>query len=175
LVVRRAIIFIAVVTAWVLLSALAYAAPAPAATPEVVGFSGYAPGTIVVKTSERKLYFVLGPGRALRFPVGVGRRGKTWTGRAFIDGKYVHPAWQAPPELWGHRSGTPPIIAGGAPNNPMGEAALTLRRGEYAIHGTNNPASIGGFVSSGCIRMSNSDIRALYRLVQVGTPVVVER
>ena len=170
LVLRRAIIFIAVVTAWVLLSALAYAA-----TPEIVGFSGYAPGTIVVKTSERKLYFVIEPGRALRFPVGVGRRGKAWTGRAFIDGKRVQPAWQAPPELWGNRPGTPPIIAGGAPNNPMGEAALTMRGGEYAIHGTNNPASIGGFVSSGCIRMYNRDIQELYRLVQVGTPVVVER
>ena len=69
----------------------------------------------------------------------------------------------------------PKVIPGGAPDNPMGAAALTLRGGEYAIHGTNNPRSIGGFVSHGCIRMYNSDIRELYRLVDVGTPVIVER
>jgi lipoprotein-anchoring transpeptidase ErfK/SrfK len=111
----------------------------------------------------------------MRFPVGVGRRGKTWTGHAVIDSKRVQPAWQAPPEMWAGRPGTPPVIPGGAPNNPMGEAALTMRGGEYAIHGTNNPASIGGFVSSGCIRMYNQDIRALFQMVSVGTPVVVEQ
>lgn len=162
----RTVLFVVIVLTW----ALVAAAVAHSAPREIVSFSGFAPGTIVVKTTERRLYFVLDPYRALRFPVGVGRAGKTWTGVARVEGKYVRPAWQAPPELGGG-----PVIPGGAPNNPMGEAALTLRGGEYAIHGTNRPQSIGGFVSSGCIRMHNRDIRELYQLVQVGAPVIVEQ
>lgn len=167
---KRIVLFVVIVIGGALL-----AAAARASTQDVVPFAGYQPGTIVVKTHERRLYFVIDQGRAMRFPVGVGKAGKTWTGRAMIDSKRVQPAWQAPPEIWGNRRGAPPIIPGGSPNNPMGEAALTMRGGEYAIHGTNNPASIGGFVSSGCIRMFNQDIRALYQMVSVGTPVVVEQ
>ena len=148
---------------------------ARAATRDVVAFSGFAPGTIVVKTGERRLYFVIDSYRALRFPVGVGRSGMTWTGTARVEGKYVRPAWAPPDMIRRDNPRLPPVIPGGAANNPMGEAALTLRGGEYAIHGTNRPASIGGFVSYGCIRMYNSDIRELYRLVSVGTPVVVEQ
>jgi lipoprotein-anchoring transpeptidase ErfK/SrfK len=168
LVLRRAVFFIA----FVLMFALAAAAVAHSATSErsLVAFSGFAPGTIVVKTSERSLYFVIDQQRALRFPVGVGRTGKTWTGLAQVEGKFVKPAWQAPPELGGG-----PVIPGGAANNPMGAAALTLRGGEYAIHGTNRPESIGRFASAGCIRMHNRDIVELYGLVGVGTPVLVER
>ena len=168
LVLRRAAIFVALVLAFALLAAVA--SHAATRDREVVAFSGFAPGTIVVKTGERSLYYVLDAQRALRFPVGVGRSGKTWTGTARVEGKFVRPAWQAPPELGGG-----PVIPGGTVNNPMGEAALTLRGGEYAIHGTNRPESIGGFVSSGCIRMHNRDIVELYRLVAVGTPVIVER
>ena len=145
-----------------------------AATHEVVEFSGVAPGTIVVKISERRLYFVVEPGRALRFPVGVGKAGLAWTGLARVEGKYIRPAWSAPATIRRENSRLPSVIPGGSPHNPMGEAALTLRGGEYAIHGTNRPDSIGGFVSHGCIRMYNSDILALYRMVKVGTPVVVE-
>jgi lipoprotein-anchoring transpeptidase ErfK/SrfK len=170
IVAKRTAIFVVIVLLWAVLMAAARAS-----TQDVVAFSGYRPGTIVVKTTERKLYFVIDNGRAMRFPVGVGRRGKTWTGRAVIDSKRIQPAWQAPPEIWGNRPGTPPVIPGGAPNNPMGEAALTMRGGEYAIHGTNDPRSVGGFVSSGCIRMYNRDIRALYQMVSVGTPVVIEQ
>jgi lipoprotein-anchoring transpeptidase ErfK/SrfK len=168
LLLRRAIFFVV----FVLVFALVAASMAHSATGErgVVAFSGFAPGTIVVRTSERSLYFVIDQQRALRFPVGVGRNGKTWTGIAQVEGKFVKPAWQAPPELGGG-----PVIPGGAANNPMGEAALTLRGGEYAIHGTNRPESIGRFVSAGCIRMHNRDIVELYRLVPVGTPVIVER
>jgi lipoprotein-anchoring transpeptidase ErfK/SrfK len=168
LIVRRAIFFVA----FVLMFALVAAAVAHSATSErsLVAFSGFAPGTIVVKTGERSLYFVIDQQRALRFPVGVGKAGKTWIGTAQVEGKFVKPAWQAPPELGGG-----PVIPGGSANNPMGAAALTLRGGEYAIHGTNRPQSIGGFVSSGCIRMHNHDIVELYRLVSVGTPVIVER
>ena len=165
---KRAVFFIA----FVLVFALVAASMAHSATSErsLVAFSGFAPGTIVVKTSERSLYFVIDQQRALRFPVGVGRTGKTWTGLAQVEGKFVKPAWQAPPELGGG-----PVIPGGAANNPMGAAALTLRGGEYAIHGTNRPESIGRFVSAGCIRMHNRDIVELYGLVGVGTPVLVER
>ena len=157
--------------------ALALALPdaARAATRDIVAFSGFAPGTIVVKTSERRLYFVIDNHRALRFPVGVGRAGMTWTGTARVEGKYVRPAWAPPEMIRRENPSLPEVIPGGAANNPMGEAALTLRGGEYAIHGTNRAASIGGFVSHGCIRMYNSDIRELYSLVSVGTPVIVEQ
>jgi lipoprotein-anchoring transpeptidase ErfK/SrfK len=163
--------------ALVLSAALAIALPdiSHAATRDVVAFSGFAPGTIVVKTGERRLYFVIDGYRALRFPVGVGRAGMTWTGSARVEGKFIRPAWSPPDMIRQENPGLPEVIPGGAANNPMGDAALTLRGGEYAIHGTNRPSSIGGFVSHGCIRMFNSDIRALYRLVNVGTPVVVEQ
>jgi lipoprotein-anchoring transpeptidase ErfK/SrfK len=170
LVLRRTAVFIAIVLAWALFAASA--ARSATADREVVAFSGFKPGTIVVKTNERRLYFVLNKDKALRFPVGVGKTGWRWSGRAVIEGKFVKPAWKAPPELAHGRDA--PVIPGGAPQNPMGVAALTMRNGEYAIHGTNNPGSIGGFVSHGCIRMYNSHVQELYRLVNVGTPVIVE-
>jgi lipoprotein-anchoring transpeptidase ErfK/SrfK len=150
-------------------------AAANAASRDIVSFSGFRPGTIVVKTSERRLYYVLDDYRALRFPVGVGRAGMTWTGVARVEGKYVRPAWAPPDSIRRENPRLPAVIPGGSPRNPMGDAALTLRGGEYAIHGTNRPSSIGGFVSHGCIRMYNRDIRELYALVSVGTPVIVER
>jgi lipoprotein-anchoring transpeptidase ErfK/SrfK len=173
LVLRRTALFVVIVLAWALLAA----AVAHSATldRDVVAFSGFAPGTIVVKTGERRLYYVIDEQRALRFPVGVGRSGKTWTGMARVEGKFVRPAWAPPQEIRREHPNLPEVIAGGAVNNPMGEAALTLRGGEYAIHGTNRPASVGGFVSYGCIRMYNRDIVELYRLVAIGTPVIVER
>ena len=143
---------------------------------EVVRFkAGFSPGTIVIKTSERRLYYVLGDGTAVRYPVGVGRAGQTWKGSATITGKYIKPGWRPPEVIKQAQPNLPDLIPGGSPENPMGAAALTLSEGEYAIHGTNRPSSIGGFVSYGCIRMYNSDIRALYRMVGIGTPVVVER
>ncbi len=168
---RRAELWLAVVVG----AALLLAAPANAATHDVVSFSGFSPGTIVVKTHERRLYYVLDGGRALRFPVGVGKAGMIWTGNARVEGKFVRPAWAAPASIRRENPRLPRVIPGGSPHNPMGAAALTMRGGEYAIHGTNRPELIGGFVSHGCIRMYNSDIRELYRLVDVGTPVVVER
>jgi lipoprotein-anchoring transpeptidase ErfK/SrfK len=173
LVLRRAAIFVAFVLGLALLAAAA--AHAATRDREVVAFSGFAPGTIVVKTGERSLYFVLDEQRALRFPVGVGRSGKTWTGNARVEGKFVRPAWAPPQEIRREHPNLPDVIPGGTVNNPMGEAALTLRGGEYAIHGTNRPQSIGGFVSYGCIRMYNRDIVELYRLVAVGTPVIIEQ
>jgi lipoprotein-anchoring transpeptidase ErfK/SrfK len=146
------------------------------ARPDVVGFRGdYAPGTIVVKTNERRLYLVLDPEHAVRYPVGVGKSGKQWAGTTQIDGKYLNPAWSPPAEVKRDKPNMPDVIPGGSPRNPMGVAAMTLAGGEYAIHGTNMPGSVGGFVSYGCIRMLNPDITDLYQRVSVGTTVVVTR
>ena len=140
-----------------------------------VAFTGYPVGTVVVKTSQRRLYFVVGEGRAIVYPVGVGRAGQQWAGRAVIDGKHIKPAWSPPADMRRGNSRMSTVIPGGSPRNPMGAAALTLSGGEYAIHGTNAPGSIGGFVSAGCIRMHNRDVSDLYTRVSIGTPVVVIR
>jgi lipoprotein-anchoring transpeptidase ErfK/SrfK len=132
------------------------------------------PGTIIVRTKERRLYYVTGAGQAISYPVGVGRAGKQWAGTSYISGKYSHPAWSPPAEVRRDKPYLPQVIAGGSPGNPMGVAAMTLAGGEYAIHGTNQPSSIGHFVSYGCIRMFNEDIKDLYDRVDVGTRVIVE-
>jgi len=170
-VLTRAVLFVVMITAGAMLAAVA----AHPATQNIVKISGYEPGTIVVKTGERRLLYVIDREHALRFPVGVGREGQQWLGRAKVEGKYIEPAWAPPDVIRRDHPNLPKVIPGGSPRNPMGAAALTLRGGEYAIHGTNNPGSIGGFVSYGCIRMHNRDIKALYRLVEFGTPVIVER
>ncbi|MGY2047447.1 L,D-transpeptidase [Methylobacterium sp. JK268] len=147
-----------------------------AAAREVVVFDpGVSAGSIVVHTGERRLYYVNGDGTAIRYPVAVGKLGKQWTGTATIDGKYVQPAWAPPREVKRDNPRLPDVIAGGSPHNPMGAAALTLDRGEYAIHGTNRPGSIGTFASYGCIRMYNQDVVDLFARVAVGTPVIVTR
>jgi lipoprotein-anchoring transpeptidase ErfK/SrfK len=149
----------------------------PTLAREMVQFRGdAAAGTVLIRTGERRLYYVLGDGRAIRYRVGVGRAGKQWTGRAYIDGKHLRPAWSPPPDVRRDRPRLPDVIPGGSPRNPMGAAALTLSGGgQYAIHGTNAPGTIGGFVSYGCIRMHNHDVLDLYHRVGVGTSVVVTR
>jgi lipoprotein-anchoring transpeptidase ErfK/SrfK len=155
---------------------LVAAAPQAAlANPNMVAFAGYTPGTIVVKTNERRLYLVVDGQHALSYPVGVGKAGKQWQGTSHIDGKYVKPAWSPPAEVRRDKPSLPDVIPGGTPRNPMGVAAMTLAGTEYAIHGTNMPGSIGGFVSYGCIRMYNQDITDLFDRVNVGTTVVVTR
>jgi lipoprotein-anchoring transpeptidase ErfK/SrfK len=149
-----------------LIAAAALAAPLSAQARDLVQFQGYEPGTIVVATGERQLFYVLGGGQAIRYPVGVGRAGMAWHGQAYVAKKYRRPAWTL-------RPGVTPTIPGGSPRNPMGEAAIGLDRGNYAIHGTNDPASIGGFVSHGCIRMNNADVLDLYQRVAIGTKVAV--
>ena len=126
-------------------------------------------------TQERRLYLVLGAGQAMRYVVGVGRAGRQWAGNVRIDGKHIRPTWSPPADVRRDKPTLPDVIPGGSPANPMGAAALTLSGGEYAIHGTNAPKSIGGFVSYGCIRMYNSDIADLYARVSIGTPVIVTR
>jgi lipoprotein-anchoring transpeptidase ErfK/SrfK len=149
---------------------------APADAREVVSWRGdYSPGTIVVRTSERRLYYVQSDGTAVRYTVGVGRAGKQWSGTTRIDGKHLQPAWSPPAVVKRDKPSLPDVIPGGSPSNPMGAAALTLSGGEYAIHGTNKPSSIGGYVSYGCIRMHNSDILDLFDRVSFGTRVVVTR
>jgi lipoprotein-anchoring transpeptidase ErfK/SrfK len=134
----------------------------------------YMPGTIVVRTGERRLYYVTGGGQAIRYPVGVGMAGKQWSGTSYINGKYIRPDWSPPAAVRRDKPNLPKVIAGGSPRNPMGAAAMSLAGGEYAIHGTNQPGSIGHFVSYGCIRMYNEDIKDLYNRVSVGTRVVVQ-
>jgi lipoprotein-anchoring transpeptidase ErfK/SrfK len=149
--------------------------PASSVAHDIVSFNGYTAGTIVVKTNERRLYYTLDNGKAVRYPVGVGRAGKTWSGTAYIAAKYIKPGWSPPAEIKLDKPSLPDLIPGGSPRNPMGAAALTLSEGQYAIHGTNAPNSIGRFVSYGCIRMYNQDVMDLYDRVSVGTKVVVFR
>jgi lipoprotein-anchoring transpeptidase ErfK/SrfK len=155
--------------------AIGFVGAGPAEARETVAFSGAPTGTIVVKTHERRLYLVVSEGRAIRYPVGVGRSNKQWAGQTQISGKYLKPAWSPPREVKRDKPRLPDLIPGGSSRNPMGAAAMTLAGGEYAIHGTNVPSSIGGFVSYGCIRMYNADIVDLFNRVSVGTSVVVTR
>jgi lipoprotein-anchoring transpeptidase ErfK/SrfK len=158
------------------IGAVALMTTAAQASSEMVAIHNqYLPGTIVVKTNERRLYLILDADHAMRYPVGVGKAGKQWAGTTQIDGKYRNPAWSPPAEVKHDIPTMPNVIPGGAPNNPMGVAAMTLAGGEYAIHGTNRPNSVGGFVSYGCIRMLNPDITDLYQRVSIGTTVVVTR
>ena len=156
----------------ILAVALPFAAAPAAAAPEKVEYTGEAgAGTIVVATEERRLYLVTGKGQALKYTVGVGKSGQQWFGNTRIASKHIKPAWKPPASLRGKRS--PDFyIESGSPRNPMGAAALVLADNELAIHGTNNPGSIGGYVSAGCIRMHNRDIMDLYGRVSVGTRVV---
>jgi lipoprotein-anchoring transpeptidase ErfK/SrfK len=166
------------VAATLLFTIQTISASQPAAARDVVAFpdNGYSAGTIVIRTNERRLYYVMGDGRAVRYPVGVGKTGKAWSGRVQIDGKHIRPAWSPPADVKRDKPHLPNLIAGGSPRNPMGAAAMTLSGGgQYAIHGTNVPGSVGGFVSYGCIRMLNDDISDLYQRVSVGTTVTVTR
>ena len=148
----------------------------PAKAREVVTTPpGYSAGTIVIRTSERKLYYYVDSTHAIRYPVGVGRAGMQWAGMSYIDGKYRNPDWSPPDSIRKDYSELPPVVPGGSPHNPMGVAAMTLHGTEYAIHGTNQPGSIGGFVSHGCIRMYNEDITDLFERASNGTKVVVTR
>ena len=173
----RAALIGRIVSLAVFITTCALLAPTVASAREIVRFNGgYSAGTIVIKTNERRLYYVLGDGQAIRYPVGVGKRGMAWSGTAFIDGKYIKPGWSAPESIRKDYSRLPAVVPGGSPSNPMGAAAMTLSGGgEYAIHGTNNPGSVGGFVSHGCIRMYNADIMDLYNRASYGTTVVVLR
>jgi len=150
-------------------------AAARTTTREVVAYNGpHGVGTVVINTTERRLYLVLGNGRALRYSVGVGREGFQWSGRQTITNKQEWPDWTPPEEMLRRQPYLPRYMAGG-PHNPLGARALYLGGTLYRIHGSNEPETIGHAVSSGCIRMLNEDVVDLYQRVKVGTPVVVLR
>ena len=134
----------------------------------------YKPGTIVISTSQRRLYYVLGDGTAIAYGVGVGRRGFEWSGTKVVSQKRAWPDWTPPSEMLRRRPDLPRHMAGGI-NNPLGARALYLGSSLYRIHGSNEPETIGQAVSSGCIRMTNDDVIDLYNRVRVGTRVVVMR
>src|SRR5262252_10579472 len=134
--------------------------------------SNEAPGTIIVDTPHTYLYFVLGGGKALRYGIGVGREGFTWSGVETISRMAEWPDWNPPREMIGRQPYLPRFVAGG-PGNPLGARALYLGHSQYRIHGTNDPTTIGHQVSSGRIRLTNEDVADLYGRVTVGTKVVV--
>jgi lipoprotein-anchoring transpeptidase ErfK/SrfK len=131
-----------------------------------------APGTVIIDTGNTALYYVLGGGRAIRYGVGVGREGFTWAGVQTISRKAEWPDWHPPAQMIARQPYLPRFMAGG-PGNPLGARAMYLGSSEYRIHGTNNPSTIGTFVSSGCIRLTNEDVADLFSHVDVGTRVVV--
>jgi lipoprotein-anchoring transpeptidase ErfK/SrfK len=164
------------------------APPAPALTDEGDGSAGVlperlrravvaygtheAPGTVIIDTPNTALYYVLGQGRAVRYGVGVGREGFTWAGVQTISRKAEWPDWYPPAEMIARQPYLPRFVAGGL-GNPLGARAMYLGSSQYRIHGTNDPTTIGKFVSSGCIRMTNEDVADLFRRVEIGTKVVV--
>ncbi len=142
---------------------------------EIVSFDEkHAPGTIVVNSKERRLYFVLPEGKAIRYGVGVGRPGFEWAGAHAISNKREWPSWTPPAQMLKRRPDLPRHMSGG-PENPLGARAMYLGSSLYRIHGSNEPDTIGQAVSSGCIRMTNDDVMDLYERAKVGTRVYVMR
>ena len=133
-----------------------------------------APGTIIVNTSERRLYLVLGNGEALRYGIGVGRVGFTWAGTTRVVSKKEWPDWTPPPQMLRRRPDLPRFMKGG-PDNPLGARAMYLGSSLYRIHGSNEPETIGTAVSSGCFRLTNDDVIDLYGRVKIGAKVIVVR
>jgi lipoprotein-anchoring transpeptidase ErfK/SrfK len=129
-------------------------------------------GTIIIDTANTYLYLVLGNGKALRYGIGVGREGFTWAGVEKVSRMAAWPDWRPPKEMIDRQPYLPRFMAGG-PGNPLGARALYLGKTVYRIHGTNQPSTIGTFVSSGCIRLTNRDIMDLYTRIHVGTRTVV--
>jgi len=140
---------------------------------QIVNFQSAEPaGTLVIDTANTHLYLVLGNGQAMRYGIGVGREGFTWAGAERVSRMAEWPDWHPPAEMIERQPYLPRFMAGGE-GNPLGARALYLGKTLYRIHGTNQPSTIGKYVSSGCIRLTNEDIQDLYSRVQVGTRVVV--
>jgi lipoprotein-anchoring transpeptidase ErfK/SrfK len=131
-----------------------------------------APGTIIVDTPHTYLYYVLGDGKAIRYGIGVGREGFTWSGVKNVVRKAEWPDWYPPPEMIKRQPYLPRVMVGG-PGNPLGARAMYIGGTEYRIHGTNDPTTIGKHVSSGCIRLTNDNAVDLYNRVRIGTKVIV--
>lgn len=166
--------------AWVsvLVAVLASGTPALAANDPAPKFSEtsftseYDPGTIVIKTAERKLYLVTSRATALQYEIAVGKPSEQWFGQSWVSKKRLNPTWTPTPSM---REKNPklPQSVGPGPKNPLGVRAINLGWGTYRIHGTNAPRSIGSAASSGCFRMRNADVSDLYERVHVGAQVVV--
>ncbi|MGC2225295.1 MAG: L,D-transpeptidase [Methylocella sp.] len=135
---------------------------------------GYAPGMVVISTTERRLYYVLDGGEAIQYGVGVGREGFTWSGTKTVTMKREWPDWTPPSQMLKRRPDLPRHMPGGM-DNPLGARAIYLGSSMYRIHGSNEPDTIGAAVSSGCIRMTNEDVVDLSNRVKLGTKVVVLR
>ena len=132
------------------------------------------PGTIIVSSRERRLYLVLGNGQAMKYGVGVGREGFTWSGVTTVSAKREWPDWTPPPEMLRRRPDLPRHMAGGL-DNPLGARALYLGGTMYRIHGSNEPHAVGAANTSGCIRLTNDDVIDLYNRVKVGATVIIQR
>jgi lipoprotein-anchoring transpeptidase ErfK/SrfK len=146
----------------------------PIAKSTVDFIGNYSPGTIIINTTERRLYYVTGAGQAIRYGIGVGRIGFTWAGVTAVSAKKEWPDWTPPAEMIARRPGLPRHMKGGI-DNPLGARAMYLGSSLYRIHGSNEPETIGQAVSSGCFRMTNDDVVDLYNRVNVGARVIVLR
>lgn len=144
---------------------------------EIVHFSEAQPkGSIVINTTERRLYYILGGGRALRYAVGVGKEGLEWSGRDMISSKKNWPDWRPPAEMRSREASKGRVLPAhveGGPNNPLGARALYIGNTLYRVHGTNQPWTVGQANSSGCIRMTNEDVIDLYGRVKIGAQIIV--
>ena len=140
---------------------------------QIVRFPSHeAPGAIIIDTANTFLYYILGNGKAIRYGIGVGREGFTWSGVKSVARKAEWPDWYPPAKMILRQPYLPRMVAGG-PGNPLGARAIYIGGTEYRIHGTNDPASIGKHVSSGCIRLINDDVIDLYNRVVLGAKVIV--
>ena len=142
---------------------------------EVVSFSENQPaGTIIISTKQRRLYYVMGGGKAIRYAIAVGKEGYSWSGTSTVSSKRAWPDWNPPADMRQRRPDLPVHMAGG-PNNPLGARALYLGDTLYRIHGTNEPWYMGTARSSGCIRMTNDDVIDLYDRTKIGATVIVRQ
>ena len=140
---------------------------------QIVAYSSReVPGTVIIDTQRTHLFYVLGNGKAVRYGIGVGREGFTWSGVKSIIRKTEWPDWYPPPAMVARQPYLPRMVAGG-PGNPLGARAMYIGGTEYRIHGTNDPSSIGKHISSGCIRMTNDNVIDLYNRVSIGAKVIV--
>jgi len=140
---------------------------------QIVNFPSHeVPGTIIIDTANTFLYYILGSGKAIRYGIGVGREGFTWSGVKTVARKAEWPDWYPPAQMIGRQPYLPRMVAGG-PGNPLGARAIYIGGTEYRIHGTNDPTSIGKRASSGCIRLINDDVIDLYNRITLGAKVIV--
>lgn len=163
---------------WVTYGAGGYGGKSPVRRKRVSFDTPYKAGTIIIDTSERRLYHVLGNGKAMKYGVGVGKEGFQWAGTHRITRKAEWPGWTPPPQMRARERKKGRILPAhmpGGPNNPLGARALYIGSTLYRIHGTNQPWTIGSAVSSGCIRLANEDVIHLYKNVKVGSKVIVKR